>query len=326
MEDDFTIDDESSGGYNQDPGEKQKIIKFVIIVVVAAVVGLTVYFITDALINGNKKGGSIVVTKDTEMELNDEMVIYLYDNVTYSVNGIRNDKFFKNGSVTADSFTNQEKFYYALRYAVEADFVDMSTTNSGEDVDDSETAVKQDNSNTGPVTYSISNERIREYMFNFFGDGVTYDTNTPVYIAVNFAKNGMNAGTLNYDASSDSFLIQFDSVSDGVNNYAINPYLYKLESAMREGKTNNIILKERVVFTSTTQYKDENEALIDMYDCGIYKDYGKSTLLEQKTGVTKTQLMMLGIENYQNSSSIVTYTFFKDDNDQYHFLSSEISS
>ena len=323
MEDDFTIDD-SSSGYNQDPGEKQKIIKFVIIVAVAAVVGLTVYFITDKLINGNRGGGGIVVNKDTEMQLNDEMVVYLYDNVTYSVNGIRSDKFFKSGRVDANSFTTQEKFYFALRYAVEADFVDMSTTNSGDDSGDD--AVKQDKNDASPVTYSISNERIREYMFNFFGDGVTYDTNSPVYIAVNFAKNGKNAGTLNYDASSDSFLIQFDSVSDGINNYPINPYLYKLESAMREGKTNNIILKERVVFTNTTQYKDENEALIDMYDCGIYKDFGKSTLLEQKKGVTKTQLMMLGIENYQNSSSTVTYTFFKDDNEHYHFLSSEISS
>ncbi|MBO5120977.1 MAG: hypothetical protein J6C28_04790, partial [Bacilli bacterium] len=50
-----SMEEETSGGYNQDPGEKKKIIKFLIIVVVAAIAGFSVYFITDALINGNRK-------------------------------------------------------------------------------------------------------------------------------------------------------------------------------------------------------------------------------------------------------------------------------
>lgn len=325
MNDDFTVEDssydEGSGGYNKDPGEKNKIIKLLIIVAVSAVVGLTVYFITDMLINGGKTNGGVVLTRDQELELSDEMVVYLYDNVSYSVNGLRNDNFFKNASVTEANFTNQEKFYYALRYAIEADFVDMSTTNGGEE----DPSTNKGGSNE-PVIYSISNDRIKEYMFNFFGDGVTYDTSSPIYIAVNFSKNGKNAGQLQYDASSDSFLIQFDSVSDSSANLPVKPYLYKLESAMREGKTDNIILKERVVFVNTKQYQDGQGNLLDKYDCGIYKDFGKSTLLEQKTEVSKNQLMMIGIENYQNSASTVTYTFYKDDNDEYHFLNSVITS
>ena len=65
---------------------------------------------------------------------------------------------------------------------------------------------------------------------------------------------------------------------------------------------------------------------IDKYDCGIYKDFGKTNQLEMKTGVVTDQLTLLGIENYKDNSSIVTYTFFKDENDEYHFLSSEITS
>ena len=113
---DFSFNDsmeEETTGYNQDPGEKKKIIKFLIVVVVAAIAGFSVYFITDALINGNRKGTVITSTKDSEMDLSDEMIVYLYDNVTYAVNGIRNDKFFKSGSVTANDFTTQEKIYFA---------------------------------------------------------------------------------------------------------------------------------------------------------------------------------------------------------------------
>lgn len=323
--DDFSFNEsiEEDNGYNNDPGEKKKIFKLIIIVLVAAVAGFSVYFITDKLINGGKKEPVTVSPKDSEMELSDEMIVYLYDNVTYAVNGVRNDKFFKSGNVTADDFTTQEKFYYALRYATESDFVDMGTSSDESESDDSTEAT---NTEKKLSTYSISNDRISEYMFNFFGEDVTYTTNTPINIAVNFQKDGYNAGTLNYDSVSDSFLITFDSVSEGGNNMVLNPYLYKIESAMREGKTNNIIIKEKIVFTQCKQYSDEAGNLIDKYDCGVYKDFAKTNLLEQQTGVAKSQLSMLGIENYKDNASTVTYTFFKDENDEYHFLSSEITN
>ena len=114
---DFSFNDsfeEEDNGYNSDPGEKQKIIKFLIIVAVSAIAGFSVYFITDALINGNRKSTVITSSKDSEMDLDDEMIVYLYDNVTYAVNGIRNPKFFKSGSVSASDFTTEEKIYFAL--------------------------------------------------------------------------------------------------------------------------------------------------------------------------------------------------------------------
>lgn len=314
-----SMEEETSGGYNQDPGEKKKIVKFLIIVVVAAIAGFSVYFITDALINGNRKTTVITSSKDSEMDLDDEMIVYLYDNVTYAVNGVRNPKFFKSGSVSASDFTTEEKIYFALRYATEYDFVD-TTTNSKEEVIDGATAEKV------LKTYSISNDKIKEYIFNFFGEDVTYTTGTPVNIAVNFAKDGYNAGVLKYDSMTDSWLVTFDSVSEGGSKMVLNPYLYKIESAMREGKTNNIIIKEKVVFTAVKQYTDDAGLAIDKYDCAVYKDFAKTTQLEMKNGVVADQLTMLGIENYTENASTVTYTFFKDENDEYHFLSSEITS
>ena len=89
---------------------------------------------------------------------------------------------------------------------------------------------------------------------------------------------------------------------------------------------NNIIIKEKVVFTAIKQYTDDAGLAIDKYDCAVYKDFAKTNQLEMKNGVVADQLTMLGIENYTDNASTVTYTFFKDENDEYHFLSSEITS
>lgn len=322
---------DENGVYNDSQSEKKKIIKFLIIVVVAAIAGFAVYFVTDALINGNRKTTVVEEKKDSEMDLGDEMIVYLYNNVKYEVGGIRSDKFFKSGSVSVDDFTTQEKMYFALRYATQSDFVNMtsSSTNTDNDTDD-DTANNDEEDTTGEntekqlPTFSISKSKIDEYMFNFFGEGVTYSTDTPFNITVNFAVNGYNSGVMSYDAMSDSFLIKFDSIGASSSDMAINPYLYKIESAMREGKTDNIIIKEKVVFTNCKQYTDESGSLIDKYDCGIYRDYAKTNLIEQKNGVVKSQLSVLGIENYKDNASTVTYTFSKDENDEYHFVSSMI--
>lgn len=321
-----SIDDEEeeTSGYNEDQNEKKKIIKFLIIVVVSAIAGFSVYFITDMLINGNREPVA-PVRKDMEMDLSDEMVVYLYNNIKYEVNGVRSDKFFKSGSVTADDFTTQEKMHFALRYATKSDFVNM-TSDTGEIIEgeEDETGKTKEPAVKEKPIFSISKSKIDEYMFNFFGEDYSYSTDSPINIAVNFSVDGYNSGVMNYDATSDSFLIKFDSVSPGMNTMAINPYLYKLESAKREGKTDYIILKEKVVFTTFKQYEDDKGNLIDKYDYGIYKDYARTSSLEQKTGVVKSQLGVLGIENYRESASTVTYTFFKDENDEYHFLNSEI--
>lgn len=334
------LDEEENVGYNQSPGEKKKIIKFIIIAVVSLVCGLSVYFVTDALLNGNSTP-VVPTAQDIELELNDEMVLYLYDNITYSVKGLRNDKFFKADKVVVDDFTTQEKFYYALRYAVVSDFIDMTVSSDSleeeendtveEDTDDEEAAdqtEKKEEQKEEPkelTTYSISNSSISEYMYNFFGEDVVYSTDSPVNISVNFSKDGFNSGMLTYDATSDSFLVQFDSTSPSGTDTPLNPYLYKIDSAVLEGDTGNIIIKEKVVFTEVVQQTDEAGALIDAYDYKVYYDYSKSNLIEEKSGVTKSELTAIGIENYKDSAMVIAYTFFKDDNDEYHFLSSEIS-
>ena len=338
MNEDFSFEDETvEDDSSNDFGEKKKIIKFLIIVAVAAIAGFSVYFITDWLINGNKKPVS-VVQKDTELELTDEMVVYLYNNVKYEVNGIRNDVFF-NPSVTASSFSGEQMLYFAMRYATKSDFVNMNTSyeddleptpSDGDLVEDGENS-KEGGAASEPTqptdvtpTYSISKSTIDRYLFNFFGDGVFGPTSGVFNIAFNFSAGGYNAGTMTYDSNSDSYIIKFDSKSVVAADLAMNPYLYGIESAMKEGKTNNIIIKEKVVFTKCQQLSEENGALIDSYNCGIFKDKATSNLIEQKNGVSKSQLGTLGIANYKENAAIITYTFVKDENDEYHFESSKI--
>lgn len=326
MNDDYSfaedLDEEEELESNDDK-EKKKIIKFVIIVVVAAVVGIAVYFITDALINGKQEEPTGPVERaDQEMSLNDEMVTYLYGNVSYAVVGVRNNTFFKAAQVTANDFTDAEKFHYAMRYAIEADFVDMGVNVAADDelLDDEE---DEEGEPQGPHIWAISNNVVREYMYNFFGSSVTYSTSSEIPIGLNFQKNGYNAGTLKYDSSSDTFRIQFDSVT---SLPPIKPVLGKLTGAMREGKSDDIILTEKVVFAACPkQYEDEAGNAIDKYDCTIYKDAGGTQAIQQMTGVSKSQLQTVGVENFLDDATTVKYRFFKDENDEYHFSSSELS-
>ena len=330
---DDTMEDESSNDF----GEKKKIIKFLIIVAVSAIVGFSVYFVTDWLINGRQKPQP-VEQKDVELELTDEMVVYLYNNVKYEVNGIRNDIFF-NPSVTASSFSGEQMLYYAMRYATKNDFVNMNTSYQEEveleetpSVDEGEEPTEGTEEKKPETkvpeniipTYSISKSRVDEYLNHFFGPDVTGPTSGVFNIAFNFSAGGYNAGTMTYDSNSDSYIIKFDSKSVVASDLAMNPYLYAIDSAVREGKTNKIIIKEKVVFTKCQQLSEENGALIDRYNCGIFKDKALSNLIEQKNGVSKSQLSTLGIANYKENAAIIAYTFFKDENDEYHFESSKI--
>lgn len=307
---DFSFDDSSSSEYNKDPGEKKKIIKLIIIVVVAAIVGFTVYFITDMLINGNVgKEPPTVTPKDEVLDLSDAVVKYLYGNVTYEVGRLRNDKFFKNGSVTLSDFSNQELFYYALRYSTESDFYDVTT--------------EEEKKKGGLSTYAISNVTINKYMRDFFGSSVSYSTSTPVVISVNFAKDGFNAGTLKYDSATDSFLIQFDGVDMGALEMPINPYLYKFSNAVRLGANSDIVITEKVVFTSYKQVEEEGKPT-DKYEYTVFKDYSKSKSLASKKDVSKSDLAGVSIGSFADDATTITYTFYKDDEDKYHFKSSKI--
>ena len=99
----------------------------VVITVVSILLGLMVFFISNAIF-GNKNSSKNQPTNSV-VELSDENVQILYNYVTYGVRNTRNDKFIKTHNVSLSSFTNQEKFYYALQFAQVEDFVATGEVN-----------------------------------------------------------------------------------------------------------------------------------------------------------------------------------------------------
>ena len=84
------------------------------------------------------------------------------------------------------------------------------------------------------------------------------------------------------------------------------------------------MLKEKVIFTSYTEHKGATDDAEATYDYKICADYQCSEVLETKTGVTKSQYYNdpIELDDYEDKATTITYTFFKDSNNEYHFLSS----
>ena len=336
-----SYDDSFSGGNKSNNG-MNPVIKWVIILTVALVVGVTVYFVTDALINGGNKN-QVNVDEDTPMTLNDEMITYLYGNVSYNVKGTRNTIFFEKDSVEANDFSNNDKLFFAFRYITSQDFtaiyeeveVEKTETEKNPQDDHLSSSTESSSSDTGKEKetetvsrvkeYSISNELIAAAVEDFFGEGVTYNTDSQMKIGVNFTVNGFNAGMLRYDNASDSFLIKFDSkYNEAVENSAVKPYYGQIVSAIRKAGTQHIVIKEKVIFTKSSKRAGATADAEAVYDYSVCADYACNEVLDSKTGVKESDYYNNPIElaDYEAQATTITYTFFKDSVNEYHFLSS----
>lgn len=294
---DFKIGDEISEEDNSKKGMSNGV-KMAIVIGVSLVTGFSVFFITNMFF-GPKKDNSVPVTTET-LELTDSIVTDAYEYVTYGVNKKRNDKFLKENKVTVDDFTNEEKFYYALMFAGSSDF-----TVSGK---------KDEN---GLNIYSISNDKINNYMQKYFGDKITYTTSEPIQMTFNFSMENKNQGQMKYDLESDAFLTTFSSQQE-VSNDLIEPYYYKLSEATKTEK--GLELKEKVIYTDLVKVSDDN------YTINIYSDYGKTKLLESIPNMSGAAILQnpILIDNYEQRATEITYTFRKNDSG-YYFESSSIT-
>lgn len=282
-------------------------IKIMIIVVLALFVGIGVFVGSNALF-GNKEDENPVVT--TTLSTTDKNVVELYDMICYGDRGIRNTKFINESSIGIDKFTNQEKFYYAMQFATMADF-----SNSG-NLDAS-----------GKKIYTISNEKVKEYMNKFFGPKIEYSSEGSNVITFDFSIENSNIGTMVYDLNRDAFATTFSGYNkDLVDENIIKPYYSKLVAAV--SRSDGVIeIKERIIYTEVVQNKDGYGGLIDNYSLSIYRDPAKTMLIETRNNLTLDALKQypMSIDNYINQSSVITYKF-KKQSSGYYFESSEIES
>lgn len=265
----------------------------VLIVIIALIVGLLIFFIFNAIFNPKVKTKPVEPVTEEKRSLSETNVKTLYAYVTYGANSkIRNDKYVKNKKVTLDDFTNDEKFYYGLMFVQVEDF--------------EWTGNYDENKNK---IYSISNLMIKKYIERYFGKGTKYSTDINIdKYPFTFSINDKNLGTMRYDEESDSWLTVFTGDGDPEKKDAlVNPYLGKVVEAYKE-VDGSYRLVENIVFADLQKQTDTS------YDVSIYKDYEHKELIESATDLKETDLKKYKIENYLKNATTITYHFKLDGN------------
>lgn len=294
---DFKMSDffEEISGEELEKRQKQKRIKNIIIIIVTSfVVGILIFFIINSLINNKEEQ----VVANQIMNVSDENVRIMYNLVTYSDNGKRNDIFVKNKNVDIDTFTDEDKFYYAFQFLNSRDF---------------EFTGEMDQNNN--KIYTIPDNIIKKYMIQFFGPNVKYSNNLELTHQFSFAMDKNNVADIKYNENKNSLDVVFTKYNDTVKEK--DDFCTELISAEKtsDGK---IVLKERVIYT------DVEDNGNDTYNLKLYKDYNKEILLESKNNLTKENLDIINIDvTRYNNSSIVEYTFMPYNN-TFYFLNSKI--
>ncbi len=287
MNDDFKIGDEIEETSGENEKKNTNVIPIIIIVVISLICGLTVFFITNAIF-GKKDAPKEDPIVETPLSLTEENVEILYDYVTYGTLGERNDKFVKEPKVTLDSFSNQEKFYYALQFA---------------QVEDFEPTGKVDEK-TQKKIYNISDVKIRNYMQRFFGGNVSYTNNATLTYPFSFSINGQNVGIMTPNTSNGGL----DTIFDGQqlpkeDKELVKPFYADLVAAYKE-VDGTYRLEEKIIYTRVEK-KD------DSYTIYLYKDYAQTQLIETKLNQTEEMLKAnpIDIKNYKDKAATIKYHF-----------------
>lgn len=288
---------------NQNNNKKDNgVIKLVLIVVFGIIAFIIVFLVVNSIINPKTKTTKPETVTSQKMPLTESNVKILYNYVTYSADGgVRYDIFVKNKKVTLDTFTEEEKYYYALQYVQVEDF--------------SYTGKMDENNNK---IYAISNRKIGKYMEYFFGKGVKYSTDVNIKYPFSFSINDKNLGIMKYDEASASFNTIFVKDETPKNEYIVEPYLGKLVEAYKEAD-GGYKLVEKIIYVN---YKKQADG---KYEVTISKDAEGDSIIESSIDQTEEDLKKIKIDKYINKAATITYNFkIKETSNILYFYSSEI--
>lgn len=277
--------------------------KFIIIGCLSVLAFLVVFLLLNSIFSPKNKitQKAKPITSD-KISLTESNVKILYGYVTYSTSGPRYDIFVKNNKVTLDTFTEEEKYYYALQYVQVKDFT--------------YTGRKDEDNNK---IYSISNRKIKKYMEYFFGQGVKYSTDVVAQYPFSFSINGKNVGTLKYNEETDAFETIFEKEESYVNDYVVEPYMGKLVDAYKDPDGGYRIM-EKIIYVKAVEQDDGK------YEVTISKDYDHKNVIKSIVDQTKTDLEKIKIDDYIDKAATITYTFkLKGTSNVLYFYSSEIN-
>ncbi len=308
MNDDFKFEDL---GYEPTSHKKTRgkkhIIKSIFIVIFSLSMGILVYLISNYFFGPKTSTDNTSIS--TELNIEEDKVLDLYQSISYAPTGKRDEKFIKEANVQLEDFNNYEKYWYALQYAKASDFIDT----------------KEIDENTNLPIYSLEKEKMLEYMQHFFGKKVTYSTQSDITITFPFEINEKNTGIISYDNENSKYKVIFISKTNP--DQSPKSYATKLDSAVQLAD-GSIELREKIIYLNLVQQQDETNNPIDQYTCSIYKDYDHTMLIKKLEGITKEELNFQEmIDQYWQEITTITYTFHKDDTkEKYYFYSSKIQS
>ncbi len=292
---DFRIgDDIREDGSKNNSGDTFKII---VIVVAAIVIGLIVFFITNAIFG--KKEAPVPEVTTTTLKVTDEKVTNAYKMVTYGANGKRNELFIKNKEVHSEDFNRLQKFYYAMQYSVRDDFTDTLEKNE-----------------QGKTIYIIPRDKIKTYMSKFFGPDYSFEEDGTVKLTLPFSIDDMNVVTMKYNQDRDGYDTVFEGKDAYVNNNPVSPFYGEVVEA-KEASNGVLEIKENIIFTKVSSKGN------DTFDIGIYKDHDLTDEVEILNDITKVSLAEtpIQISRYSGRCGVVTYTFMKNGNSYYYVTS-----
>lgn len=278
--------------------KKSLIAPIIIVVLLALAIGLIIFYITNPLFNEPQEGTFV-----QELQLSDNNVRILYNYVSYSVDGSRNDVFVMNSSVTKENMPSKDKLYYALQFASPEDFVSTG---------------KRDDDNN--QIFNISDNKVDAYMKRFFGNNVTYSKVKKMDYTLNFSDEHKYVGTLTYSYDNkgyDTILNKIDEEDD--EKVYVQPFYGKLvKASLFEDQT--MELQEKVIYTKVLE--DD-----DLYTIKVYGDLHYHNLIETRNNLTESQLKnsVFNMNEYVNEASTVTYTF-KTEDEKYYFYSSNLTN
>ena len=278
--------------------ERRKFFKTLYKILVFAFAGLVGFLIYVLLSMAFDKGPN-----ETELGINSNDVRALYSYVTYGVKGVRGNKFLYSDYVDVNNFSNEEKFYYALQFASEIDFIYDENYNK--------------NNTSGNKIYFLPDSKVKQYMDTFFGKSVVYNSNYNFNYVYNFKVGKNNSARMNYNATQGGFDVVFDTYVNGEFHPSLQDYYTYLYQAVRLDD-GTIKLREKIVYLTNEKGADGS------YIIYIYKDMGKTVLLGQMHGVSENVFNYGTIDfSTLENTSYIEYTFGLD-GVNYYFKNSRI--
>ena len=256
-----------------------------IIAIVAITVGLIVFLVMNAFFG--KKEVPVEVPADTKLSLSEENVQILYSYVTYGVKNKRYDKFLVENIVTLDSFSNQEKFYYALQFAEAEDFEATGKLNAA-----------------NKKIYTISDVQVKNYMQRFFGGKVSYTYTDTFAYPFSFRINGQNVGTMTPNERGDGMSVVFDGYEPDVEEAIVEPFYADLVEAYKQSD-GTYRLVEKAVYTKVDAKGN------GYFDVSIYRDPAHTLLIETKQNQNEAIMKAnpISAATYSDKAATITYHF-----------------